>query len=791
MSEITLQLRAEIGTRKLIGAEGGTPELPTFFLGDKVRCQLKLYERSSGNLRERTPSVRSLRASIGRTMEPPASGTFKLSVGGQSTEAIAFNVDASRFSDLLKAKIANLSTVQMPAPSCWLFRNVPGTQISLSTEENTLAPASFVRFRAFQRGAIWWHEVRLIQTPLAFTGLHDRTLPDPPTVTRIQAGGSESENADIIVNEIQALHVPPEFLQNAGGYVLKFDLRQTSVLGPDDGPEELAVALNAMWKDGKERFKVSLPITDTPYIEFTGELEDQTWPLLEPVVKTHGPGTITFTLDLATAELAAALRTTTEIKVPFELELELVADGADPEDPEVPGTIFTAFQYVVTITREGIWPELATIPAIDWLRPPSPRSYVPFAPGQIITGSQHYTAVFGNGVGRSFSFPHALGTAALHATVRGNSAGGRVRVNGVDYTLHAGDEAGEELILEIPEGQPTPGLNALAITISTAGPASAFQQHNHEIGEITGLQTILNTIAARVTAIENLLPTVIPSLRAESQTSQQIAIPDLSEVYPGRFASDFVPANAAKDGSGLPRPAGLLPAIHDATVVALTVPIPAASAHEGEVFQNQTGNPVLIAGGLGRRGAYLAVNGYAGSDGRVWYPLTRDGSTNSYFPSDFERELFVLPINERMLRAGQALTLDFKLTAALLKATTKAQILVVIEVGSVPQQTTPAPVGVNLLDVTWNTASPVLSQQLILSGLPIEHKFGAAIRRDALGALTADALFYEYWEGNKTAPSSANFAIRARLIGFDTENSATNERGFVFFSLAEAKAEIA
>jgi len=35
-----------------------------------------------------------------------------------------------------------------------------------------------------------------------------------------------------------------------------------------------------------------------------------------------------------------------------------------------------------------------------------------------------------------------------------------------------------------------------------------------------------------------------------------------------------------------------------------------------------------------------------------------------FYPTDFERELFMLHVNENMLRAGHAFTLDFKLTAS-------------------------------------------------------------------------------------------------------------------------------
>src|SRR5207248_7617968 len=126
--------------------------------------------------------------------------------------------------------------------------------------------------------------------------------------------------------------------------------------------------------------------------------------LITVEVNTFAPGVLTFEMPLDRAQMAAALRAVTEIEVPFEVELEIVDDGEDAADPAVPGRVITLFQQSVKIVREQIWEELALVQSIDWLRPPQPRDYIPFTPDQIIFGVQHYVAVFGNGLLRSFSF---------------------------------------------------------------------------------------------------------------------------------------------------------------------------------------------------------------------------------------------------------------------------------------------------------------------------------------------------------------------------------------------------
>ena len=109
---------------------------------------------------------------------------------------------------------------------------------------------------------------------------------------------------------------------------------------------------------------------------------------------------------------------------------------------------------------------------------------------------------------------------------------------------------------------------------------------------------------------------------------------------------------------------------------------------------------MTLDGGLGRDSSLLPAGGYAGSDGRVWYRVNQAGTSNSFFPADFERTLFVVDINDAMLTAGSVLTLNFQLLLQLLQANTRAQYLVVIETGDLPQDTTPGGDGQRICK-TW------------------------------------------------------------------------------------------
>lgn len=786
-----LLLYTDLSRRQLVSRDGGTFTLPPLTLGDMALFALRFLDRDdAGTLRERDLHLRTLRGSIGPVLAAPEGGTFSLRLA-PIHETTALSADAS--ADAIRMAVRALPETSIyplaeVVPSadrgCWLLRFDHTGPVPLEVATNRLTPRSFVRVRAFESNHRWWHELRLIIAPLVFTGSHERVLPEAPSIRRIRAGAPRIDGSSINTNEVQALKVPTDF---QGTHYLQFDYRSSRLIGIDDGPEEIASALNAMWTDGKTRFVVTNPEENNAYIEFVGPLEASPQPLITVSVHTFRQGDATFSLNLKNADLAEALRSAPAIQLPFEVEAEVVDNEADLADPAVPGRIVTLFSVQVTVVREQIWEELATVPQIDWMRPPQPRDYIPWTPDQIITGSQHYVSTFGDGITTEFVFDHNLGTNALHVAIRENASGGLLLKPGIDYSVTF--TTLQSITVMLPGDPPEP--NSLAIVLTSAGPISAFQAHHHTIPQVDGLEDALNALGMRIGAIEELLPKTNPSARSgeDGRHSLEIEIPDKAELFPGKFPENFDPAFAAKDGKNLPRPGGLLPAIHDTRIESIIVPLPPPASEEGRVYRNDSGTPLFVPGGLGRRGGYLAPNCYASSDGRVWYRLTRDGTTNSFFPADFERELFMLHINEEMLRPGSTFSLEFKLALCLFNAITRAQYLLRIDVGAAPGQETPPPTGENLEDVTW-IGTPLLTQRIIISGLKITHRFGCAIRRAAAGLLQADRMAYGNWTAAGQAPASPNFTLRARLLQFDTENSVRGARGTVFYGLTEAKGGI-
>lgn len=778
---VNIALAADLTVNRLITSDGSTFNFPLITEADTLVCTLRTYQRTdAGDLKEIDLPVRTLRASIGKVYTPPTGGTFKLrrTVDGVPTDSdqIAFNATPEAFAaalaPILPAAVAECSR---PADSTWLFRLSTGAEFELGPGgNNRLDPSGLPRVRIWERyTGEYWCEVRLIQTPLAWNDGHERVLAPPPSVREIRAGspGSDSQPP---VNELQALTLPLAF---RGTYFLRWNYRVTRVLGVDDGPDEIADALNKLFDDGAQRFSVTNPEDQNAYIEFIGALAGQPQPEIDVDVNTFAPGVLTFALPLDEGPLGDALRTAPKIDSTFEIELEL----GDPEHPEVAGRMLTICRQTITIEREEIWHELDTVRRIDWLRPGQPVNYIPFTPDQIITGQQSYTAVFGNGVSKVHSFPHNLGTFNLSGLiVRENIAGGRVLSINTEFRATSPSE--NELVLAFPDPV---AADALVVILTTAGPKSAFQAHTHTMEQIIGLLDKIAQIEGRLDNLEDLLPTATLA-RVDNNNPQTIELPEVYALYPGRVPSDMdLKELKAEDVESL-RPAGLLPAIHDATVTEVTA-MPGTLA-AGEVYKNTGTAPIQIVGAGGRKSADVMPGEYFGFDGRFPYRVTRAGDSNSFFPTDMERDLFLVPVTAAMWRAGQRLEVTFEIDLQLVAANTRGQIVVNIAAGTVVSQATPSPTSTNVEKIQW-ADKPILSQVCYLSDLQMPHTFGALIKRAVDNTLSAEALAYTAWTAApaESLPSSPGLMLRGYLSNFDTENAVTGAVGFVHFAFTNGK----
>ena len=777
-----LNIYCNVSTRKAEAtASGQSLTWPEFTAGDRVKIGVRFTEQIEGARSERSLNLRAARLTLGVVDAPPVSGQWALKVGAgastasNTTPLLAYNISPSALQATLEAltvTTGSLSPVSVQQfDGTFLIRFGAGAQTSLSVASNTLFPTSFARIRERERSGAYEYELRLMQAPLATAPTFARELPPQPAVEQIQDGGADASNT-YLIPEIQKLSVPALF---RGTFFLRYGAYQKStMLGVDLDSETLAAALAEMFTP--QGYAPEVTETDDGWlIVFNDEASNgvDIDPLTVEVFDAP-EGDVTFDLDLNTREVFDALRgAALRRDVVLEMEGDIVDDDEDVNDLGAVARTVTLLHQPVTLRRELRWDGLAAAATVDWLRPPEPVDYVPFTTSQVLTGNQQaFTAVIGDGAATVFVVDHNLGSEVAHVVVRENSTPGAL-IEQSDYNVSFTSTNSLTLTFATP-----PALNSRAVAVTAIGPASVFQTHTHTLAQVNGLQDLIDDLGSRLQTLEEILPSTGPAATGNSTTGLDVLFPETREVlhYRGDNATLWDDKTGLKAASLPARAPYMLPAVHDATTAALPGTLPAPAA--GTVWEAASRTLIPIGGGV--RSGYVEAGGFVASDGRVIYPANRWSTSSSYYPASHERTLWSLAINDKMLALGRTFEVVFGVQAQLVGATCQAQWVLVVELGTYGADTTPGTPGLNLSGVTWG--APVFEQAFVLSPLAQSHFFGIRIKRLA-NSFTLDQQLYGVWGGNNAAaPASANFAIRARLTRFDTENR-DDPRGWVGYQL--------
>lgn len=672
--------------------DGGAVAFPTQVAGTALGLKLRLAEKLEGGSIESRRVVHSIKASIGVPDARPERGKIKLKIGGgaesagvNTTEAFPWNSTGEQVAEVINA-LSGLGGLHPCAveygEGTYRIRFANGAQVAIACVENSLWPVSFVNAEAVEFDEGYTHELRLTQTPVCQTSTYGEIVPQAPFVTEIQEGGV---NGEISWNEIQKLTIPAEF---RGAFQIKRGYRRTGPIGLPVDIDELAEALKAVADEDGEF--VLTEEQDAALIEFAGSMAAAEQDELEVVVFDPPPADLLVSLNTNTAEMGAAMRradATGEVRLPLDIVIELETEVDDEEYEVVIFRSELVFIKPVGSEAQSVAAELV------WNQPPARRRYVPFSPDQIVIGTRSYFQAFGDGVDLAFTFNHNLDTSNLHITVRENVEGG-LRIPDDEYDVEYDND--DSITLTFEEA---PGVNELVVLISSAASPASFLAHTHPIGEITGLETQLSELGSRLAALEDRAGTT--GIVVEGTTSSgpvaEWTLPSIMEIIPMRKELDVSLAGgsiAAIPKASLPRTGGLLPAVHDASVENLTVPLPTAESYENRVFKNATGDPVDLPGSYGGRLVRLKANEHAAmlvEDGRVsWYRVAQAvvGET-SWYPTNFDRELFRFPVSSKQLRLKKTLELRVGIEVALLQGNTAAQWVFVIEHGSTTDDTAP------------------------------------------------------------------------------------------------------
>ena len=538
-------------------ASGDSLAFSDWVAGGTVSFGLRFLDYVGG-FNEVDADIAALRVSVGEIDSRPVSGRYKIKVGvtastGANTTAfLDWNASAATVKAALNALSARPDNFSCDdANGSILIRREDGAAVTLAITSNRLIPRSFGRITGSEIDGEWVYDLRLTVAPLSFSDSATRLLPDAPTITTIQNGGTDPSGTTIW-NEIQALYIPPNF---RGTYQLRYGYGKTVLLDSTDGPTQLQDALNtvlamvapASTYGSAGTCTVTNPATNIAHIEFGGGLAGLNLVELVVGVFSAPPGDWTFDLPLNLSELREAMRDKASVTVPFEAEADFYLDSSDHAAGTVTRKLWST---TVTIKRPLIWPDMAVVPGVDWLFP-NPTDYLPFSADQVITGQQHYAATLGNGTTTVFVLTHGLATTDISGiVVRENSTGAVLEPASYDATITDANT----VTLVFTSAPASSGVRAI---ITAAGPTSAFVEHHHAIAEIGDtvegtyvptLQNVLDDFGSRIERLETLIGRADVAVQAVSSGNQkaEYSLPSVGEILPDLNNEDSVSTVASQ-----------------------------------------------------------------------------------------------------------------------------------------------------------------------------------------------------------------------------------------------------
>lgn len=222
-----------------------------------------------------------------------------------------------------------------------------------------------------------------------------------------------------------------------------------------------------------------------------------------------------------------------------------------------------------------------------------------------------------------------------------------------------------------------------------------------------------------------------------------------------------------------------------------TIPLPSDTGMPGHVFSVPAGARLFLESAGGIPSEYVNPGDIIASDGRMWYHVTRSDApgSNTFYPNAMELELFRLAINDAMLSYNTTFQLVFDLSLQMFKQSCNVQYQLVVEVANLPQDVSPPPTGPNLLDVEWEWL-PILQQRIIVTDVLTTGNFGVQVIRARDGTLKTNKKLYNFVAAGDMIPDSPIFALRARLVQFDTEDNLSAQSGLIYWLLEKVEANI-
>jgi len=211
------------------------------------------------------------------------------------------------------------------------------------------------------------------------------------------------------------------------------------------------------------------------------------------------------------------------------------------------------------------------------------------------------------------------------------------------------------------------------------------------LSTLLGNSSVLNSFVTQLGSSPDALTALMTTLGPSSGFVAAVKLAVASMQIPGAMTLPIAPLSeilftAQTDPAKLAgRGPYLLPQVILVGDPVPTAVIPALAANT--VWMNNSGAALLLPGGSGIRSGSVAAGSFFASDGRINYPASQRLGTSSFFPAPFERELWRLWIDDKMLPAGKTLSVQFAIALQLINADSGAQYVLVIEKGTAdPEQ---------------------------------------------------------------------------------------------------------
>jgi hypothetical protein len=764
--------------------EPGAITLPKVVQGDTFTLAVRLTETSNNTTTVTAPSIYSARLSYGPVDVAPTAGSFKVLVNSVTSSVITYGSTAASVAAVLNSISAATGWAVIEDQGSYLISRTSNwvATSGISIVQNELIPQSFVRVTSYSANSNFYQELRPMQSPLAYTSAFGLIVPPAPTITRVVTGYSDATTG-VFVNEVQRLYIPPAFDTT---YQIYRGTARTALLNKDDGATEIEAALMAscITVGAGELFLVTNPQNYTADIEFAGAMSGSTHSLLTVAVPISPQGDVTFDLDLNTQGMLAALRGDFEVTHPLTCEVGInYGTVATPNVQYV-----TVFQQNLTVQADGAWTGLAAAQSINWLNPPQPVNYIPFTTDQVITGIQSYTRVV-TGAG-PWTIAHNLGTEAIHVTVRENVAGGYILSNKDNADLghyKIQTSTSQSIIVTDINGNGAGATTGWAVMISSAGPTSAFQAHTHTIAQVVSLQDQLNSLGTRLAAVEDILPATGISSSSSVTQPYEIPVSQRQSVLFTNGLGTWTATDNILQISSVPsvQAPQLLEALSVTVGTAASVALPTVTTVD--IVRAYTSGLNILVPRIGlipgsRLPTGVAYIGAESTRGLV-YQVDNYSSGRTFYSKAYEASLFEIPINDKLFRAGTSAKLQWNLNVQSKAANATAQWYCIVDVGTITTVSSPATQTGNISDITWNS-TPILSQQLIVTGEPVKHGMGVEILATSATQMDANYMTYGIWASATTGkPSSRNFILRGRLANFDVIDTQGEARGWVGYAM--------